>query len=531
MKSVRLFLAFVAMLAIMTLQVKAQDVDAALLVKNYAKANKEQKATLAKEIEKLAINVGKSNNYKEKEQLGTLFIDFIDNGGDTQSSLFLINLFKYFETNHDIDRLLKYVDNAKYADATIRTLAELPAYANHIMKLAIDNDGNLNPKDAYAYAIGKQKIVELEYLLHAWLKGADNYLKLEIYTAFMRMGSDETQLIAEKGAKKLYKKKDPKLKIGAMRILVAKEGEAAMPYLYKALKNKDMNVRREALTLMIPYTTPEVSALVVKKYAKKDAIADIVWWIGEMYDKSQADYVVAQLSSQDPKVVKEAIIAVFKLENDEGLKKIKPMIGGVYQPAIKEAVLTCTMDPSSFLADAARGNDQQKLAVIDILKERQLISLNNQVFAMLNSSNPEVRDGAYKVLKNVVIMSHAQMLMNTMETCDEKYVPDVLEAIKVAMSKAKPDKKDEMISMMKHIQPDVMVRFYKVFAYLGTENSINKLVEQYHSGYDKEQAVEAILLINDRHFAKVIKEIADEDEAHRVQLMQLYNQLTERKDE
>ena len=36
MKSVRLFLAFVAMLAIMTLQVKAQDVDAALLVKNYA---------------------------------------------------------------------------------------------------------------------------------------------------------------------------------------------------------------------------------------------------------------------------------------------------------------------------------------------------------------------------------------------------------------------------------------------------------------------------------------------------------------
>lgn len=467
MKSARLILAIVAIFAMMTAQVKAQNADVESMLKEYAKS---------------------------------------DQG---------------------IDKILKYVDDEKYADLAIRTLAEIPAYADHIMKEVINNDGNLNHKDAYAYAIGRLKIVDLEYLLHSWLKGADDNLKLEIYTAFMRMGSDESQRIAEKGAKKLYKKKDPKLKIGAMKILVAKEGEAAMPYLYKALKNKDMNVRREALTLMKPYATQEVSALVVKKYAKKDAIADVVWWIGEIYDKSQADFVVAQLSSDNPKAVEEAILAVFKLENDEGLEKIKPMFGGDYQPAIKNAVLTCTMDAGRFLSDVAKGSDEQKLAVIDILKERHFVALCNQVCAMLNSQNPEIKDGAYKVLKNVVIASHAKTLMNIMETCDEKYVPDVLEAMKAAMNKAKPERKDDMISTMKHITPDVMVRFYKLFAILGTDYSVNKLVEQYHTGYDKDKAVEAFMMINDRRFADVIKGIADEDEAHRDELMKLYFKLTE----
>ena len=527
MKKVRLFLAFAAMIAMMTMN--AQEIGADELLKIYGKAKQEQKAQIEKDLIKTAKEVGASNDKAAKEALSQMLIGFIDGKDNPRCDEFVISLFKYFGTVNDIDRLNKYVDKERYPDAAIRALAEIQPYANHIIKIVEINNGDLPHKDAYAYAIGRLKITELEGLLHSWLKGADDNLKMEIYSAFMRMGNDESMMLAEKGAKKLFKKKDPKLKIGSMRILAAMEHEKAMPYFYKALKNKDMNVRRTALELMKPYATPEITATVVKKYAKKDAIADIVWWIGELLDKTQADFVIAQLSSQDPRAVEEAIHAVIKMDNNEGMEIVKTMFGGKYQPVIKAALIETTTDNASFLKDVMKGDDNKKLCVLDILKEKRCVALYYNVVNAMNSNNPAVKDAAYKALKNVVTVTHADFLKTTLATCDEKYVADVQEAIKMAMSKASDKQKDTFVQTMKEVQPQAMPRFYKIFAYFKTETSIDKLVECYHSGIAKDKALEAVLLIDNKDFASVVKSLADENDEYSEQLKKHYNKLSKSK--
>ena len=529
MKRFGLFLVFTAMFVAMTMPALAQSDEMNDLFKRYVAADKEQKAIVGQELETMAYNIWKANKTQECRDFGTLCYEYIDNTDNIEDNLFMISLFKYVGNYKDIDRLNKYADNDCYADATIRTMAEIPAYAEHLNKLIIVSGGNLDHKNAYAYAIGRLKMVDQESLLLSWLKGADDYLKLEINNALLRMGSSEAMLVADKGAKKLYKKKDVVLKIGGMKILAQTEGDKAMPYFYKALKNKDVNVRRTALELMKPYANEEMTAYVVKKYAKKDVTADIVWWIGELYDKSQAQFLVAQLSSDNPKVVEEAIRAVFKIENQEGLNVVKTMFGGQYQPVIKETMTLTSSDVSSILKDAMQGDDHKKLCALEILAEKRCPTLFSDVMNLIKSDNPEIKDAAYKALKNVAVGSQGEVLRNLMESCEEKYVEDVQDAIIIAMRKAKTKQIDNFLNNIKKDSPEIMSRFYKIFVSFNTETSINKLVECYHLGYNKEKAVEALMLIEDPTYVNVFQELVNENDEYCERFDNKYHSLINEK--
>ncbi len=497
------------------------------LVMLYPKINDgRQRAMMEDALTNIARYIGKTNLKKEKDRLSYALLDGIASCDDMSKNIFMISLFKYYGTYKDIDRLNKFVDDNLYADAAIRTMAEIPSYGEHLYKLITMNDGNLDHKDSYAYAIGRLKLLNLENVLVSWLKGADDKLKLEVYASLVRMQCDSQMAKVEKGCKKLYKKKDPEIKIGAMRILVTMKGEEAMPYLYKALKNKDQGVRRTALDLMKPYANEEVCDIVVRKYAKKDAVADVVRWIGEIGNKNYGDFVMAQLSSENPDVVDEAIRTLFKLVNEEGIALVKPMFGTEHQPVITEMMITYSGNVAPILKEMMRGDEKQKMAALEILSERQCMQLHNNVVDMLSWNDKAMKDAAYKALKNVVNASHADLLKIMLANCDDEYVDDVREALAYAMKKATTEQKDTFIMTMKGIKPEAMPRFYKVFVNLNTDAGINKIVEGYHSGYDKEEAVAAILLITDKKYANVVKNIAEEDEAHRRQLTRLYEKMT-----
>ena len=75
------------------------------------------------------------------------------------------------------------------------------------------------------------------------------------------------------------------------------------------------------------------------------------------------------------------------------------------------------------------------------------------------------------------------------------------------MANAIEERKDTFASTLKHVKPAIMPRFYKVFAYFGTELTVNKLIEAYESGDYKNEAKEALLIVEDEKFAQQIKDV------------------------
>ena len=118
-----------------------------------------------------------------------------------------------------------------------------------------------------------------------------------------------------------------------------------------------------------------------------------------------------------------------------------------------------------------------------------------------------VRDYAYRTLKLVVTAPQMEFLVRLLETCDERYVDDVLGAIKNATVNLPDEKKDYFASTLKHVKPDVMPRYYKVFAYFGTELCVEKLIDAYQNGNYQFEAKEALMLVNNKQFEERIKEV------------------------
>ena len=121
------------------------------------------------------------------------------------------------------------------------------------------------------------------------------------------------------------------------------------------------------------------------------------------------------------------------------------------------------------------------------------------------------------------------MLRNLMESCEEKYVEDVQDAIIIAMRKAKTKQIDNFLNNIKKDSPEIMSRFYKIFVSFNTETSINKLVECYHLGYNKEKAVEALMLIEDPTYVNVFQELVNENDEYCERFDNKYHSLINEK--
>lgn len=432
-------------------------------------------------------------------------LQFVEKFNNCGSKDFLFSILARICNENDVPDVFQLIDNERLADRAIRTAGEINGSYGYVEKYIIKHQDNLEYKAAFAYAIGKKKITSMENELVSWLDGADDNTKIEIYNALLVVGSNEkTTSIVEKGAKKLYKSKVVDSKIGGMRILTAKNGEKALPMLYKSLKDKNERVRKEALELLKPFYNQKVADKVVKKCKKDEALADAITWLGDVKDESHMELIIKGLSSDNKKVVEASIRAIFKIDNAEGINAVKPMFGGEYLEVIKDAMMTYKGDYREVLNSVFRGTDQQKLAVLQIVESRPELFMNTRVKDALNSANQDVRDEAYKILRLVVTVNDSEFLKALLENCSEKYVEDVQIAIKDAMGNAVVDKKNQFATTLKHVKPNIMPRFYKVFAYFETEVCIDKLIDAYKNGDYKEEAKEALLMVANGSFSEKI---------------------------
>lgn len=470
-------------------------------------------AEVVAEAEKTIAEVVDSYRYTGDSRMGDALknsvLPFANKFSDCKSSPYLISLIPAFYTKNDIEDIAQLFYNERLADCAIRAVGDIQGSNEYVEKYINLNKSDLQHKGAWAYAVGQQKITNLENELISWLKSADDNTKIDIYNALLIIKSnDKTLKIIEKGAKKLYKSKIANNKIAGMQLLVAVKGEKAMPMLYKVVNSENRDVHREALKLMIPYVNQGVVDKVVKKCKSEKVKPDVVDWLGEIKNDTHMDMIINQLSSKDTEAVYLAIRAIFRIDNAEGINAVKPLFGGEYQAFIEESMLAYEGDYRTLMNTLLmKGTDSQKLAALQILEKRPDVILYSRVKESINSDNQAIRDQAYKVLKLVVVPEQADYLKTLLVTCDDKNVEDVQNAIKNAMNKVSDEVKDNFASTLKDVRSDLMPRFYKVFAWFGTELCVEKLIDAYQNGAYKFDAKEALLLVENKAYKERIAEV------------------------
>lgn len=461
-----------------------------------------------KYLDSLVLEAKMTGDTDIKNALLYSIIPYIDENPENKNAGYLLSLLPVFCNNRDANMIFKLTHSGNLADKVIRTIGEIPGSDEIIVKCIDTNRDDLQHKAALAYAVGRLNIQSKENELVSWIKTADNMTKIEIYKALLVVkSSDKTASIIEKGAKKLNKSENTVCKIAGMQILTALKGEKAMPMLYKALKSHNCDVRREALELMKPFVNEKVVKNVVKKCKEDEAAVDVLNWLGDIKNNTQMEFVLEKLQSTDKKVVEASIRAIFKIDDAEGINAVKPMFGGEYQEVIIESMATYEGDYRAVMNDVMKGDDKQKLAALQIIEIHPTVDMNRRVQELFNSGNQAVRDNAYKVFKLISIPANADFLKATLEICSDKYVGDVQLAIKHAMKDVTDDKKDLFASTLKHVKPEKMPRFYKVFAYFDTEMCIDKLIDAYQNGEYKTEAKEALLMVDNEKFAKKINDV------------------------
>ena len=466
-----------------------------------------------------------------------------------------VSLFEYInvcysnKTGLGYSELLNFVDNEKFAPHIIHFFANAQDSKDVIFKYIIKRNGEVGNKAYWAYAIGKQQVTDLKDVLESWLKDADESTQIEIYAALVKLGDTKKPLkelakaskkgiddgkyvdvlyflenqhdtvVVEKAAKKLFKDKNAKNKIAGLYLLEKIQGEKSLPYFYKALKNNDLEVRNAAFCGLKPYADDEVCATVVKKYITKNNIVDVIAWLGDVKCRSQMEFLKKQLASEDSSVVEAAIVSIVKIENIDCMYALVPMFDTDYQLVIKNTLQNYEGNLQPVIDSLMRGSDGQKIAAFNLMEDASYPKMYNIVRAQFYSANPQLKEAAYKALKSVVVPAQYYFLKTQMEMVDDHYVAYVQEALSAAFATTNDAQKDNFISLLKHVKPEVMPRFYKVFANFGTQTSVNRIIEVYNSENHRKEAVEALCAVKNPAFADTIYAIAMKDAPNREPLM------------
>lgn len=505
--------------------------------------------------------VSDPNNRHYKKVVSDGLFDALDVVENEEIKIYLISLFQNFGDVRDADRLMKYTENNALFEMIMQTLASIPGTRRNVEEIA--NKCDANQRCATAYAIANQRIRSCEDILIQWLDGADVETQEAVYYALSVVGGDKSlkllsakakslkynydltdatasyvrllgkyaakkdTAVVENGTAKMLKSKNTNINIAAMNLLVQTKGDAAVEMLLKSLKNKDIQVRMTALDLLKPMADSTVCATVVRNMSKKHD-AEALNWLGEVGDKTQLEYVVNQLDSKDSLAVCEAIQSIIKIGDKDAMMNLVPFFGTVYQGVLKSALISTHNDCDVMIAEALKGTNEQVIGALNVLESRTFI---NQVYAvrrLLNSDNQQVKAAAFKALKGVSNVGTSEYLRDLLVRVDEEYVTDVQDAIMKSMAYANDKSKSNFVYLLKNVEPAKITRFYRVFAYFGDDLSITKLMAGYKSATTRNEALDALLSIDNVNLADTLYNIGINDKANMERIMKRYVYLIDK---
>ncbi len=486
---------------------------------------------------------------------------------DNPNKAFLISLLQQCGTAEDAPVLVSYLKDDYLKDFAMRALISIPGTDDVLLKLVSEGQN----RTALAYAVEKKQLAAAEPFLLLWHNNAKGYLlpptsnmrvrnpenlKVDsvqltaINSALAAIGGEAslhllakeakklgyvggyantsasylnlvkrlagdpaTAKLAVKHAKSLWKNKKLPANVhgAAFEVLVKALGKDALPYLYKDLKNPDIEVRNAALLNICPLADDAVCAEIAKQAEKAGpyAVADVLGWFGARKQTSEASWVASHVTGEQTDVVRQAAMhAAGIIGGEEALNSLVSMLGSRFSDDAVAALARFNGKADDALVAALSKDADVQAAVLPLIGTRRIAAAKEKVFDLLSSSNDAVSKAAYAALSGVVRPEDFTRLADLAEKAKGEKRTVLQNAMKSAIAAVPVAEQYKSVSDRLSKTADKSL-YYPLLAQVGNRDAINALMDDYKStGTDA--AFAALLKVDNQDVIDRLFELAAE---------------------
>lgn len=247
----------------------------------------------------------------------------------------------------------------------------------------------------------------------------------------------------------------------------------------KAIRSKDRSTRVRALNAA---PTDDVFAAKLVKAAKpKDAVADILYWLGENGIASQMPYI---LKNFDGAFASDAIRAAGTIGGSDAATALCSLLSGPLAQEAAAALKYCKGNIAPALEAAAAVADPATLGnILEVASSRHITSLKSYA----------VESGNYPVLKGLVCGSDALQMADLLDKASAKDVAALKDAYQKAVGYSADSFSDVIDVIAGASHPE---RFYAALASTGTDEAVAYLTDRYNQGCAALSAISGMDNIN-----------------------------------
>ena len=471
----------------------------------------------------------------------------IDRCGDDANRAFLFSQLQFCSTAADAAAMARYLDDPYLAGYALRALVSTPGTEALLLAEAGKDDLTAARKQALAYAFAEKRLAAAEPFLLTWLEGADAQTAEQIYNALAACGSQASvkplaaaaaktgcawndagaadaylRLLARlaaagdaravKAARGLLKCDLQYIRGGALAILVDALGvQKAMPYVLKALEEGPAEYRFAALQ-SLGKGDDKLFAQVAAGMPRYDAAAQaaVIGWLGECGAVSQADVITAAVASPDDRVAEAAIAASGRIGGEKALRALAGALEGPHAGAAMKALLAFNGQINPEVERLLAKDDAGVLVpALKLAAARRMSAAADRVFALLGSSDAEVRAAAYGALPFVAQPQHMDRLSALLDASDEAHTAAIQSALIRTSGQLPADRRYSAVAgYMK--ASETPARYYPVLAQSGTQEAVASLLDGFRSG-NRDAAFAALLTVENPAMTDILYGIAAEN--------------------
>ena len=464
---------------------------------------------------------------------------------DKPNQAFLLSLLQLCATAQEAPVFVKYAGDKYLADYAVRGLISTPGTDEAILALI---DASPAPNALLAYAAAEKGLAAAEPALLEWAAdpAAGTPAKEAVYNALAKCGTaasiaplaaaakadgyaftktDATgayiALIARlaaagnskalAAAKALQKTSMPQnVRAAGLGIVLGTDAKKQTPELLAALKDADREYRCAALDFAGDFADDALYAAIVKKMPSLSDAAktDVVSWLGTRHAASQANAVIAAISSPDEELALAAIRAAGKIGGQEALNALVAQLPGAHAKEAAAALAAFNGKPNAAFVAALDGDPATQANALKLVAKRRITSAAGKVFALLNSPDREVRTAAYDALAGVTTPADFNRLCGLLNKAQENVVKALQAGLKNALAKEAPDMQYKMVAGQMAAAPQ-KARYYPLLAQAATDDAIQALLK----ADDRKAAFAALLTVENPSMIEVLYQLAGENPA------------------
>lgn len=459
---------------------------------------------------------------------------------DKPNQAFLLSQLQLCATAAEAPVFVKYAADEYLADYAVRGLISTPGTDGEILALI---DASPAPDALLAYAAAEKRLAAAEPALLKWAADpkTGTPTKEAVYNALAKCGTaasiaplaaaakadgyaftktDATgayvALLARlaaagnskavAAAKALRKTGMPQnIRIAGLEIALRADAKKQTPELLAALKDADREYRCAALDFAGDFADDALYAAVVKKMPSLSDAAktDVVSWLGARHAASQANAVIAAISSADEELALAAIRAAGRIGGQEALDALVAQLDGPHAREASAALAAFNGKPNAAFAAALDGTPRTQANALKLVAMRRITTAADKVFALLESPDAAVRAAAYDALAGVASPKDFERLCDLLNKAQEADVKALQAGLKNALARETPAAQYEK-TMARIASAPAKARYYPLLAQAASKEAIDALL----AADDREAAFAALLTVENPAMVDVLYDLA-----------------------